>query len=86
MVFAPTLKIMFVRRFIPGLVSAFLKSVERLIGQVEEDKLIWKAEKNGVYSVKNSYGLCVEDLVDTSHLRRPGYWSDIWHLKVPPKL
>jgi hypothetical protein len=39
------------------------------IGQVEEDKLIWKAEKNGVYSVKNSYDLCVEDLVDTSHLR-----------------
>lgn len=63
--------------------SKFLKSVERLIRQVEEDKLI---EKNGSYSVKNSYSLCVEYLVDTSHLRRPGYWSGIWHLKVPPKL
>lgn len=40
--------------------------------QVAEDKLVWKVKKNGVYSVKSAYRLCVEDLVDTPHLQRPG--------------
>jgi ribonuclease HI len=53
---------------------------------VVDDRLIWKAEKNGLYSVKSAYRLCMEELVDVSHLRRPGYWSGIWRLKVPPKI
>ena len=57
-----------------------------LYDQVPVDNLIWKAEKNGIYSVRSAYRLCVEDLVDTSHLRRPGFWSGIWRLKVPPKV
>jgi hypothetical protein len=48
-----------------------------LVAQVAEDKLVSKAENNGVYSAKSAYRLCVEDLVDTSHLRRPGKWSNI---------
>jgi len=28
----------------------------------------------------------VEELVDVSHLWRPGNWKDIWGLKVPPKI
>jgi len=56
------------------------------VAQVAEDKLVWKAEKNGVYSIKSAYRICVEDIVDTSHLRRPGKWSDIWSLKCPPKI
>jgi len=50
-----------------------------LLEQVPNDKFIWKAEKNGLYYVKSAYMLCVEDLVDTSHIRRPGYWSNISH-------
>ena len=57
-----------------------------LFDQVPNDKLIWKAGKNGLYSVRSTYRLCVEDLVDTTHLRRPGFWSGIWRLKVPPKV
>ena len=57
-----------------------------LLEQVETDKLVWKAEKNGIYSVKSAYRLCVDDLVDISHLKRPGFWSGIWRLKVPPKV
>lgn len=57
-----------------------------LLDQVEEDKLVWKAERNGLYSFKSVYRLCVEVLVDTSHLRQPGSWSNIWRLKVPPKV
>jgi hypothetical protein len=57
-----------------------------LIDQVADDILIWKAEKNGHYSVRSAYRLCVEVLTDSTHLRRDGYWQGIWRLKVPPKI
>jgi len=38
-----------------------------LINQVPNDYLIWKAEKNDMYYVRSAYGLCVDELVDTSH-------------------
>jgi len=57
-----------------------------LISQVDEDKIIWKAERHSRYSVRSAYRLCVSELVDSSHLWRPRYWSGIWNLKVPPKV
>lgn len=57
-----------------------------LISQVQEDRLIWKAERNGRYSVRSAYRLCVTELIDSSFLWRPGYWTGIWNLKVPPKV
>jgi hypothetical protein len=49
------------------------------------DKLVWKAEKNGCYSVRSACRICIEDVIN-DHLRKPGYWSGIWRLKVPPKI
>ena len=57
-----------------------------LLDQVREDNLIWKAAKNGLYSVKSAYRLCMEQLVDVSHLQGPVYSSGIWRLKMPPKI
>lgn len=57
-----------------------------LYEQVQHDRFIWKAERNGCYSVRSAYHLCVEELVDVSHHHRPGNWNDIWRLKVPPKV
>ena len=54
--------------------------------QVQMDKLIWKAEKNGCYSVRSAYPICIEDIINNDHLRKPGYWSGIWRLKLPPKV
>ncbi|AET00503.1 hypothetical protein MTR_5g092780 [Medicago truncatula] len=54
--------------------------------EVLDDKLIRKVEKDVKYSVKSVYMLCMEGLVDISHLQRPCFWSDIWHLNIPPKL
>jgi hypothetical protein len=57
-----------------------------LYDQVHQDRLIWKAERNGCYTVRSAYRLCVEELVDVSHLHRPGSWNNIWRLKVPLKV
>ncbi|PNX93528.1 pentatricopeptide repeat-containing protein, partial [Trifolium pratense] len=57
-----------------------------LFDQVTEDRLIWKAEKNGQYLVKSTYRLCVEELIDTNHLRISSFWAGVWRLKVPPKV
>ena len=57
-----------------------------LFHQVEEDDMVWKAEKNGQYSVRSVYCLCIEDVADNSHLHRIGNWDNIWRLKVPPKV
>jgi len=57
-----------------------------LYDQVTHDRLIWKSERNGCYSVRSAYQLCVEEIIDVSHLRRPGNWQNIWLLKVPLKV
>jgi hypothetical protein len=53
---------------------------------VNEDKLVWKPEKNGPYSVRSAFRVCVEEIVDMSHLHRNGFWGGIWKLKVQPKV
>jgi len=54
-----------------------------LISQVDADRVIWKAERNGRYSVSSAYRLCVSDntfeisLTPLSHYRKPlliGEW------------
>ena len=57
-----------------------------LFQQVSEDRLVWQPEKNGKYSVRSAYRVCMEEISDNSHLKRSGYWSGIWKLKVPPKV
>jgi len=70
--------------FCSNIANSFLRTL--LIDQVVDDRLIWKSEKNGLYSVKSAYRLCAEELVYVSHIRLLGYWYDIWRLKVPPKV
>jgi hypothetical protein len=57
-----------------------------LFPQVNKDRLVWKSEKNEQYSVRSAYRVCVEEIVDNSHLQRNGYWCGIWKLKVSPKV
>lgn len=54
--------------------------------QVKEDQLIWKAEKNGHYSVKSAYRVCLREIGDNTYLHRPGFWTGIWKLKAPLKV
>ena len=48
-----------------------------LISQVDEDRIILKAERHERYSVRSAYMLCVDELIDSSHLRCPGFWTGI---------
>jgi len=53
---------------------------------VTKDKMIWKGEKSGKYSVKSAYRICVTEIADSSHMHVHGRWNLIWKLKVPPKI
>jgi len=57
-----------------------------LFEQVQNDRLIWKAERNGCYTVRSAYRLFVEELVDVSHLHRPGNWRDICRGCLPTRV
>jgi hypothetical protein len=57
-----------------------------LYNEVTHDRLIWKTEGNRCYTVRSAYRLCVEGLMDVSHLHCPGSWQNIWLLKVPPNV
>jgi len=50
------------------------------------DRLVWKAKRNGLYYVRSSYRIFIQDIVNYNYLQKPGYWSGIWKLKVPPKV
>jgi len=57
----------FVRQvFSVDIASAIFSTLLR--EQVTNDKLIWKAEKNGLYSIKSAYRLSVKEFVDTCHI------------------
>jgi hypothetical protein len=53
---------------------------------IPNDKLIWKAKKNGTYSGHSAYRICVIEIADNFHLYVPRRWNLIWNLKVPPKI
>ena len=53
---------------------------------MEEDQLIWRAEKNGHYSVRSAYHICMEEITRNSHLHRAGKWDIIWRIKVSLKV
>jgi hypothetical protein len=70
--------------FNPVVTRAILNTL--LVTQVVDDRLLWKAEKNGYYSVRSAYRLCTDVLTDSSHHHWDGFWQGIWRLKVPPKI
>ena len=57
-----------------------------LFPQVNVNRSVWKAKKNGHYSVRSAYRLCMEEIVDNSHMRKEEFWCGIWKLKIPPKI
>ncbi|CAJ2637113.1 unnamed protein product [Trifolium pratense] len=57
-----------------------------LLDSVPVDKVIWRLEKDGHYSVKSAYRYCIDEAIDTTHLKVPGQWHYIWKATTPPKI
>jgi ribonuclease HI len=56
-----------------------------LLEVVKEDKLIWKGEKDGRYSVRSGYRNYMKHRNRGYGVRRVEGWSSIWKIHAPPK-
>lgn len=52
----------------------------------EEDKLIWKFNNRGNYTVKSAYRYAMETLIDNEEYRVPGEWEKMWKLRFPQRV
>ncbi|PNX70097.1 pentatricopeptide repeat-containing protein, partial [Trifolium pratense] len=57
-----------------------------LYASVRDDKLVWKLEQDGVYSVRSAYKQCVNDAGYQDRHGVAGQWNNIWRAKIPPKV
>jgi len=57
-----------------------------LLNREKEDKLIWKFNSKGSYTVKLAYKYAMETLVDKEEYRIPGEWTSMWKMKIPQKI
>lgn len=51
-----------------------------------DDKLIWRSNRDGNYSVRSAYNGIMKDIIDSQHLRKSVDWMLIWKLKIPNKV
>jgi ribonuclease HI len=56
-----------------------------LFEEVKEDRLVWKFENNGNYTVKSGYKHYMKNKTANSNPRVEGEWSSIWKVTAPPK-
>ncbi|MCI25536.1 pentatricopeptide repeat-containing protein, partial [Trifolium medium] len=57
-----------------------------LYTSVRDDKLVWKLEQDGVYSVCSAYKQCVNVAGYQDRHGVAGQWDNIWRAKIPPKV
>jgi exonuclease I len=76
-----------------GLIEGFFNTQDReaiskvsLMNNEKEDKLIWKFNNRGIYTVKSAYRYAMETLVDNLEYRIPGEWTSLWRMKIPQKV
>jgi hypothetical protein len=56
-----------------------------LLDLVQEDKLIWDEESDGVYSVKSGYQKLMRERDGRWRPRTREEWGRIWKVQAPPK-
>ncbi|XP_058756815.1 uncharacterized protein LOC131630038 [Vicia villosa] len=57
-----------------------------LFEAVHEDRIVWNLENNDIFSVRSAYRYCINEAIDTSHLRINENWDLIWKMKIPPRV
>lgn len=50
------------------------------------DKLIWKFNNKGMYTVKSAYMYAMETLIDNAEYRVSGDWMRMWNLHIPQRI
>lgn len=63
----------------------------KLDATADRDKLIWKENKKGVFSVRSAYRVAIhmrqmEQVEHSLAQRDKSLWNRIWQLQVPPKI
>jgi ribonuclease HI len=56
-----------------------------LFEEVKEDKLVWKFDNHGIYTVKSGYNNFIRSKTVEDSWRMEGEWSSIWRAAAPPK-
>jgi hypothetical protein len=57
-----------------------------LLEFVQNDKIVWKHEKNGLFTVKSAYRACINNDSNREQHHVNGNWQLIWQAKMPPKI
>ncbi|GAU38731.1 hypothetical protein TSUD_208420 [Trifolium subterraneum] len=57
-----------------------------LLESVQNDKITWQHEKNGLYTVKSAYRFCISTIPGRDQHRVEGKWHLIWQTQMPPKI
>ncbi|MCH94606.1 ribonuclease H protein, partial [Trifolium medium] len=56
-----------------------------LFGESCEDRLVWKEEHNGEYTVKSGYKLLMKEKEEGRRRGLTGSWKELWQIQAPPK-
>jgi hypothetical protein len=56
-----------------------------LFEEVKEDKLVWKFDNHGRYTVKSGYNNYIKSKAMENSLRMEGEWTALWRAAAPPK-
>jgi hypothetical protein len=57
-----------------------------LLREVTEDRLVWKEEQNGEYTVKSGYRLLMHEKEEMQRIGVIGSWKSLWQIRAPPKV
>ncbi|MCI33786.1 ribonuclease H protein, partial [Trifolium medium] len=56
-----------------------------LLHMVEEDKVIWSEESDGIYSVRSGYRKLLKERNPSHRPREEDAWGALWKAQAPPK-
>lgn len=66
-------------------ISAYQIRRTPLISTAQQDRCVWKLEKNSIYSVRSAYRSIMEKDVNSHQHGIDGNWKQIWRNKILPR-
>jgi hypothetical protein len=56
-----------------------------LFDSLEDDKLVWVDNSNGIYSVKSGYKIMLNVTGKLNEVPQHESWQNLWNISAPPK-